>query len=180
MTNHLVRLTAGLALALCSQFALAGLLGTTVTQCADTAYSGVVTADVTACNPGTVQPGPASALVGAGVEFNIAGNRFFDFGDDTLTISYVQPVSSASPDLIIFTMEQAVTGITLVSANPLGLSWTFSGNQVGVLIGSPLANGNVILRFGSQAVPVPEPGSLTLAALAFLAMMAMASARRRS
>lgn len=168
----LTRFTAGLALACASQFATAGLLGSTVSHCANTAYSGLVSADPSACAPATVQPFPASATVTDAVEFSIAGNRFFDVSDDGLSIQYVQPVGSPSPDLIIFVLEENISGVSLIGANPLGVSWTFDGNRLGVLIGSPLRNGSVLLRLDTavEPEPVPEPGSISLALCALLAL----------
>lgn len=53
----------------------AGLVGTTVFQCADTVRNaGAVTTDITVC-PNGVQPSPGSAVVGAGVEFALAGGN---------------------------------------------------------------------------------------------------------
>lgn len=109
MIKHLVRLAASTALACTCNAASAGLLGTTVSQCADSAFTGPVSADVSLCAPGTVQPIPASALVGAVVEFGIGGQRLFDFGDATLDVTYIQPVASPSPDLVIFTFERSIS-----------------------------------------------------------------------
>lgn len=178
--KQFARFAAGLALACFSQLAMAGLLGTTVSQCANSAYTGVVSVDVSACDPGTAQPVPSSATVDGGVEFNLADNRFFDFGDNTLRISYVQPVFSASPDLLIFTLEQTVTGVSLLGANPLAVSWTFMDNRLGILIAQPLIDGTVLLQIDAAGAAVPEPGTIGLAMLAMLGLAASVARRRQN
>lgn len=80
----------------------ASLIGTTVSLCADSAYTGTVTSDITACNLATVHPTPASAIVtDPGVEFSLtnSGSRLFDFSDNILSVTY-NNVGSFSPDLI--------------------------------------------------------------------------------
>lgn len=112
-------------LVLVSTCANAGLLGTTVTHCANTVYFGAVTTDVAQCDLASAQPTPATAIIGSGIEFKIRGNRLFDFSDTALAIQYVQPVASPSPDLIIFTLENTVTGVTLAGSNPIDVTWAF-------------------------------------------------------
>lgn len=170
MFKHPAYLAAGLVLASVSHVASAGLLGTSVYHCADSAYAGLVTADPGACDPATVQPIPPLAVVGDGVEFSVPENRFLDFADDTLTIRYVQPVGSPSPDLFMFTLQRPVTSVSLAGANPLAVSWTFSGNRLGILIDAPLVDASVTLSVATPAVAVAEPGSLALAAMALLAL----------
>ena len=157
--------TLGLAVA----SAHAGLVGATISQCANSAYSGTVTADPTACNAGTAQASPNSAVVGVGVEFAIGTNRLLDFSDSTLTITYTQPVGSASPDLFVFDLNVDIVGLALSSPNPLGVTFTFLGDHLGVLIGRPLENGAVVLNIDTSKA-VPEPGALALVAAALLSI----------
>lgn len=164
----------GAVFALSASFAHAGLLGTTISQCANTAYTGAVTVDTAQCDVMTIQPNPSTAVVGSGTEFNIAGTRFFDFDDATLTITYVQPVGSDSPDLIIFSFADLVGDISLVGANTLDVSWMVSGNLAGILVSAPLVDGTVTLRLNANEVP--EPSSVMLVGLA---LFALASVRRK-
>ncbi|MBI5257609.1 MAG: PEP-CTERM sorting domain-containing protein [Burkholderiales bacterium] len=151
------------------------MLGTTVSHCDNTVYSGSVTADPSACDGSTSQASPGSAVVGAGVEFSIGGNRLLDFGDDTLTITYIQPVGSASPDLFIFDLDPSITSVSLLGTNALNVSWVFSGDHLGILVGSPLLDGTVVLSI-NVGTAVPEPASL---ALVGAALLGIGAARRR-
>ena len=158
-----------LILACSASAALAGILGTTVSQCTNSAYYAAVTTDISQCSTVNLQANPLSAVVGDGAEFNAGGNRFFDFDDNTLTIHYLVGVSSFSPDLIIFTMADPITALTLIGANPLNVTWTFSDNRIGMLINSPLTPGSVTFRIDDTA-DVPEPGSIALTGIALLAL----------
>lgn len=178
MKSMLRTLSATVTLLIAAASAHAGLVGTTISQCANSVYAGSVTADPTACNLSTSQPGPGSAVVGAGVEFSLSGNRFLDFSDNTLTITYVQPVGSASPDLFVFDLDMNITSLSLASLNPLGVTFTYLDDHLGVLISSPLENGVVVLNIGTDGT-VPEPGSLALVAFALLAV-GTSRYRRRS
>ncbi len=166
-----------LVLACSSGAVLAGMIGTTVSQCTNTAYFDAVTTDIAQCSLFNVAASPLSAVVGDGAEFHAGGDRFFDFDDNTLTIRYLAGVSSFSPDLIIFTMADSVTALTLISANPLNVTWAFSDNRIGMLIGSPLVAGSVTLRI-AQTADVPEPGSIALTGIALLALARVRRNRR--
>ena len=172
-------LTVGVAavLSVTSLVASAGLVGSTVNQCGNSAFGGSVTADPASCDPLTAQASPASAVVGAGVEFSLlnSGSRTFDFDDDSLTIVY-NAVGSPSPDLWIFEFDFALDGISLIGANVLGLTFTSSANRLGVLIGAPLVNGTAVLKI--QTSVVPEPGTFVLAALAGLILLQTRRRRR--
>jgi hypothetical protein len=169
-------LIATAALALASVSAHAGLLGSTISQCANSVYSGTVTADSAACDSATAQANPGSAVVGAGVEFAIGANRLLDFGDDTLTITYIQPVGSPSPDLFVFDLDLDITGLSLASQNMLDVTFTYLGDRLGVLVGSPLVDGTVVLNIRTGNA-VPEPGSLALTLIA-AAMLGIGATRR--
>lgn len=169
LLTRLHRTITGLILACFSSAAFAGLISTTVSQCTNSAHFGAVTVDISQCSILNLQANPLSATVGDSVEFNSGGNRLFDFDDNTLTIQYNAGVTSFSPDLIIFTMADPVSAVTLLSANPLNVTWTFSGNRIGMLINSPLVLGSVTFGVFNVA-QVPEPGSIALAGLALLAL----------
>lgn len=175
MNTFIRTLAAASSLAFAAVSAHAGLVGNTVTQCANSVYAGVVTADPAACDLSTAQATPGAAVVGAGVEFSIGLNRLLDFSDNTLTITYIQPVGSPSPDLFVFDLDIDVLGVSLASLNPLGVSFTFSGSSLGVLIGSPLENGTVVLNIATAGA-VPEPTTL---ALVGAALLGIGAARRR-
>lgn len=155
--------------------ATAGLIGTSISQCANSVYSGSVTTDTAQCDPGTAQASPGTAVVGAGVEFAIGSNRLFDFSDNSLTVQYIQPVGSPSPDLFIFDLEGAVTDFALTSLNPLNVTWSISGDRIGILINSPLVDGTVVFRVGTSTVPEPPT-----VAIVSLALLALARTRRKS
>jgi hypothetical protein len=166
--NHSLRFFVVVALAFTAMSASAGLVGTVVKQCADTVRNvGSVTTDISVCGHG-VQPTPASALVGAGIEFSASG-RTLDFGNDTLTITY-NNTGSASPDLyIFFDLLDDVTGLSLIGSNPLNATWAFISDRIAVQINDPLQNGAVDFRitFGGS---VPEPSTAALVLLPLLAM----------
>lgn len=166
--KHSLRLFVVAALAFTGMSASAGLVGTLVKQCADTVRNvGSVTTDISVC-PSGVQPTPASALVGPGIEFSLNG-RTLDFTDDTLTITY-NNVASASPDLyIFFDLLDDVTGLSLIGSNPLDATWAFISDRIGVQINSPLQNGAVEFRIAFGGT-VPEPGTAALVLLPLLAI----------
>ena len=143
----------------------ASLIGTTVTQCANTVYGGTVTTDIANCNLSTAQPTPTSAIIAdPGVEFSLlnSGTRLFDFTDDTFTVTY-NNVGSPSNDLYIFEFENIIANLTLLTPDPLGITTALNGNLLGILINDPSAEGRV--TFGISAVPVPAAAWLFGSAL---------------
>lgn len=138
-----------------------------------------MTTDSAACNPSTAQPTPSSAVVGAGVEFSILSgiHRFLDFSDTALLIDYLN-AGSPSADLFIFDLEPTLFGVSIVGANPLGVTFAFLGDKLGVLVSNPLVNGTVTLQFDLQSATVPEPATLPLAALALWAAVRAGRSRK--
>ena len=150
--------------------ASAGLMGTVVNQCADSAYSGTVTADVNDCRPSTAQPVPETATIDDSVEFSLtnSGTRTFDFSDSLLSI-YYENVSSPSPDLYIFDFEMDIVDINVLTSN-LGVTATFVDNHLGVLISSPLQTGWAYIEITTSAVSEPAAIALMLVGLAGIAV----------
>ena len=170
-----IHAVASAAVLLFSLPASAGLVGSSISQCANTAYSGTVTTDISQCLGASVQPSPTTAIVGAGVEFSTGTDRSWDFGDNTLTVTYLN-VTSASPDLVIFDLAFDITGFALLGGNPLDITWATDGNRLGILAGSPLVNGAV--TFSVLTGSVPEPTTAALVAVALLAAGACTRRRR--
>jgi len=126
-----------------------------------------------------------TAVAGAGVEFNNVGgfgvgtSPAVDFGSDTVTVSYPAGFTFGGPtsfDGWVFTDEGGtipdIVGAFLVSTDLVGFvsAITFDANHVWVdQSGSarvlPPGSFTVQVTF-RQAVPVPEPASLALVALA--------------
>ena len=159
--------------------ASAGLIGANINACWNTVYFGAVTTDTAQCDAGTGGLTATSAVVvDPGVEFTTsAGNRLIDFKDTSVTVRYASFSGSASPDLFIFTnLPGPVTGLTLLTSNPLSITTAFTGNSIAVLIGAPeccttsTAEVTYQINFASAAVPEPATYFVTglgLAALAF-------------
>jgi hypothetical protein len=142
----------------------ASLVGTTVSQCANSAYFGAVTSDMSACDLSTAQLSPSSAtVVDPGVEFSLtnSGTRTIDFSEGFIDITYSN-VGSSSPDLFIFEfLDYIPTSLSIVSLNVLDITYTFSEKFLGILVGSPLSDGTVTLAVSSvSAVPVPAAAFL--------------------
>lgn len=167
-TRNLV-LMALLAVA-ASETASAALLGANISACWNTVYSGTVTTDTGQCDSNTVGfPNTSATIIDPGVEFAIGGARLIDFNDTSVTITYNSFAGSASPDLFIFTnLPGTITGLTLMTSNPLNVTTAFTGTSIGLLVNSPLCcstyNPSVTFNIEYGATTVPEPGSWALLA----------------
>ncbi len=136
------------------------LIGQTVDYCTDSTYAGAVSNDPALCDFGSVFVA-GTATIDASVEIILdqGGTRRLDFFTDTLDIIY-EDVGSFSPDLFVVTGFTApISGITLISPNPLDVTWLYSGGALGVLVGAPLENGIVTLKFSFDGGMVPEPAT---------------------
>lgn len=145
-----------------------GLIGNTVSICADSVYTGTVSADPSSCDLGTAQPSPTSALViDPGVEFTLMG-RAIDLADSTIMLSYAG-VSSASPDLYVFSdILPSISGLTLLTSNPLGITTAFTNHTIGLLVSNPRVDGTVTFRI--QFSQIPEPSILALMSFGFVGL----------
>jgi hypothetical protein len=182
MRSFLRFLAPGLLLAAAAGSAEAGMLGSTITACWDTAYnSGSVTTNTSECNGSTAGfTSAVSTVINPGVEFStLANNRLFDFGDNTITITYISYASSPSPDLFIFTgLPAMITGLTLLSTNDLNITTAFDATSIGFLINNPhcCTTTTTSVVFQVESNPIPEPAAYAGTALG---LAAIGLARRR-
>ena len=175
--RKLLRVVLAAAGILASASASASLIGSSISQCSNTVFSGSVTTDLNACDSGTAQAAPVSAVVGNAVEFTVGSNRLFDFGADTLTISYSPPIGSSSPDLLIFhSIALPITSVSLITGNPLAVTWDFLSDRLAVLVSAPKEGGVVTLQINTRNEQVPVPGVLGLMSIGLAGLLA---ARRR-
>jgi hypothetical protein len=176
--NHM-RICRFVLLALVLGFALAptlsaGLIGVTIGACWNTVYSGSATVDTSQCDGTTVGFTATSAVVAdPGVEFQTqAGTRLVDFTDNTVTVRYLSFSGSPSPDLFIFTgLPGTITGLTLLTSNPLSVTTAFGPTSIGLLVGAPecCASSTVDVTYQIEGIStVPEPASIALVGIGFL------------
>ena len=148
--------------------ASAGLLGTTIDACADTTRVGPASANPAACDLGTAQFTTTSALVvNPGVEFTDGGIDFrnADFTDLTVSIIYGPGQGSNSPDLFIFyNLPGTITGLTLLTPDPLGIETAFTATSIGLLITNPQCclEDTTTVTFQIEGLEVPEPATFGL------------------
>jgi hypothetical protein len=162
--------------------ASAGLLGANINVCWNTVYYGTVTTDTAQCDAATAGFTVTSAtVIDPGVEFaTSAGSRLVDFNDTSVTVRYTAYSGSPSPDLFIFTnLPGPVTGLTLLTSNPLSVTTAFTGSSIALLIGAPecCADSTAEVTYQVDFSAVPEPASYFVTGLG---LAALAFARRRS
>lgn len=129
--------------------------------------------------------GPASATIGAGTEFNFAGNyALFDFGASTLTITNNAAGSLSWSDFQYFTFsgfDDTITGLSIASnsgfsGHPLS-GFSFTDHSITLHWGIGQASAGAQLVFNIQTASVPEPESLLLVGIGLLAAFGL---RRRT
>jgi hypothetical protein len=155
--------------------AQAGLLGQTFDYCTNSVYSGTVTLDPTVCDDSVAFTRGTATVIDPGVEVDLSGNRFVDFSDNQITVTY-NVFSSPSPDLFVFTGFQGLTGLTLSSANPLDVTTVFNGNAIGLLINNPITNQVVTFTVTVNAIPEPASWAMMIGGFA----LAGSALRRRA
>lgn len=148
--------------------ASAGLLGDTVSICADSAHVGGVSANTAACDLSTVQPSPTSTVViDPGVEFSTGIDRTIDLTNNTISFTYTPPFGSASPDLFVLSgIDDIITGLLLLTSNGLDMTTAFTDHTMGFLVSNVTPSVATTVTFQViTGVTVPEPASLALLGL---------------
>lgn len=159
----------------------ASLLGQTFDYCTNSLYEGSVTLDPAACSTAGVFTQGTATVADPLVEVNLVGvgTRTVNFGGNTITITYAS-VTSPSDDLFVFTGFTGITGLTLASADPLGIASVFNATSIGLQITNPLEDGVVVFNVATANGAVPEPASWAMMLLGFGAVgSAMRAAKRR-
>jgi PEP-CTERM motif len=183
----IMKMYLAVALALTSSLAAApasavGLLGQSFSYCTNSVFAGAVTLNPSACDPQAAGAAGTATVADPLVEVisSGTGTRTVDFSNATITVTYGD-VSSFSPDLYVFTGFSGITGLTLASADPLGISTIFNGTSIGLLVGSPLERGTVVFNVTTGGMgAVPEPASWAMLLIGFGAVgTAMRTTKRR-
>ena len=106
-------------------------------------------------------------VVDPGVEFLQAGGgaggtaRDVDLTADTISLIY-NGVGSGSPDLFIMSnlnwgiTPGVVTGLTLLTADPFGITTSFTADSIALLVNDPFNNATVTFRILTSHVPLPS------------------------
>jgi hypothetical protein len=158
----------------------ASLIGQSVDFCFNGTRLGPVTTDTSECT----SEGSA-VVVDPGVEFVQAGSvgaiaRDVDLTADTISLIY-SGVSSGSPDLFILSnlnwgsTPGSITGLTLLTADPLSVITMFTADTIGLLVTNPLVDATVTFRIETTHVPIPS--MLPLFVLGLVVMFARCKRR---
>jgi len=163
-----VTVSAAFALAAPAQ---AALLGQTISYCTDSTYSGAPSLDPGVCDFVSVFTSGTATIVDPGTEITLGGNRFVDFTNSQIIITY-DVTSSPSPDLYVITGLSGITGLNRI-IDSLGVEAIFSGTAIGLLVsGNPSGPGRAVFNVltGTPAVPEMSTWAMMIAGFGLVGM----------
>lgn len=160
--------------------ASATLIGTTISGCTNTVYSGLVTTDTAECAAQAAGFDTTAVVADPGTEFTVSGGvgeRLVDFTEDTVSLIYGPSQGSYSADLFVFSDlfwgdGSVITGLQLLTTNLLDVTTTFADSAIGLLVNAPqcCVNTTTTVTYRILRSSVPEPSSLLLLGLGLLGL----------